>query len=166
MKYLKSTFLVAFIFLISCSPKTILQTDTGAPIDLSGKWSKTDAEIAVGQLYNDLVESAWIKKFNSENNYRPTIYIDSFTNDFDDVLANQHIHEFFETTFKNNRQFEIIETDNTSIPYFILRGELRSDEFDSNDESGIVYRLEVQLLNTEGELVWSEYNRIKKFLKN
>ncbi|MBK6266397.1 hypothetical protein JKA74_15235 [Marivirga sp. S37H4] len=165
MNYLKLPVILGLIFLIACSPKTVLQTDTGEPIDLSGKWSRTDAEIAVNQVYEDLIQSEWLHTFSARNNYRPTILVNSFVNDFNDDVANQQIKEVFENVIEESRRFELIHSDDTSIPYFVLNGEINSSKFEMNNESGITYQLAIQLMNTEGEVVWNAEDTIKKFLK-
>lgn len=166
MKLLKSLMLLAVVFVIGCNPKTVLQTGSGEVIDLSGKWTKTDAEISAEQLFKELTSSAWLKSFVSKNNYRPTILVESFTNDFDDDLANDQLKNIMEQLISNSRQFELITSDDTSVPYFIMKGKLTSQSFEMNEESGINYQLTLRLFSTEGEKEWDGEETIKKFLNN
>ncbi len=143
-------FIIGLVFLSACGPKIILQTDSGNPIDLSGRWNSTDAEIASNQIFNDLLGSDWLKKFKSDKNYTPSIYIESFTNDMSNDLFNDQLVNFFTQYINDNRQFKLLKEDNTNIPYLILKGNLSSENFEQNNQQGINYHLQVELMNTEG----------------
>ena len=166
MNSVKTLIILCFLALAACSPKSVLQTDNGQTIDLSGKWTRTDAQIVADQLYNKMLKSEWLKKFLSQNNYRPTVLVESFTNDFDESLVNDQLKNIFAGLLKDSRQFDLITSDDTSIPYFLLKGKLLSEPFELNGESGINYRLNLYLVSTEGERVWNDDETVKKFIKN
>lgn len=157
--------IIVIVFLSACGPKTILQTDSGKPIDLSGRWNSTDAEIASSQIFNDLINSDWLKQYKSDLNYTPSIMVERFTNDLNNDLFNEQLVKYFSEYINDTRQFNLIKIDNTDIPYLILKGTLSSENFEQNDQNGVNYLLKVSLMNTEGDLLWTEDNYIKKFIK-
>jgi hypothetical protein len=157
--------IVSLLFVSACGPKTIFQTDTNTPIDLSGRWNNTDAEIATNQIFNDLLKSDWLKQHSANKNYTLSILVDDFSNDMANELYNVEIVNYFKKYVENSRQFNLIEEDDTSVPYLILKGKLSSENFELNKQTGINYHMEVQLFNTEGTVLWAEDDYIKKFLK-
>ncbi len=70
--------------MLSCSTQKVLKTDTQQEIDLSGRWNNTDAEIATSELFNNLINSTWLKDYKSENNLKPRIEILKFDSNFKD----------------------------------------------------------------------------------
>ncbi len=60
MKYLSILSLCLLLF-FSCKTVNTLPTDGSKPIDISGGWNATDAEIAMGELYLEFQQSAWYK---------------------------------------------------------------------------------------------------------
>ncbi len=159
-------FIIAFVLLAACGPATVLQTDSSKPIDLSGRWNATDAEISSNQIYNALLNSDWLKEYKAGINYTPFILVEAFKNDMDNNLFNEQLVNYFKQYINNNRQFNLLKEDNTNIPYLTLNGKLSAENFEQSDKNGINYTLTVYLMNTEGELLWSEDNNIKKFIKD
>ncbi|SMG12496.1 Peptidoglycan-synthase activator LpoB [Marivirga sericea] len=151
-------------FAIACSTQKVLKTDTNQDIDLSGRWNNTDAEIASNKLYNSLIGSTWLKEQQAKDNFEPRIEILSFESNFKDE-ANK-LSQYFTQYIRKDSAFELIGNESEKAPDFQLSGEIMAEEFITESQNYIDYRLTAQLKNMKGEIQWEDNTVIKKYIKN
>lgn len=154
--------LISFL-MISCSTQKVLKTDTRQDIDLSGRWNNTDAEIATSELFNDLAASAWLNKYQSQDNLIPRIEVLEFESNFKN--GGEKLESYFKQYAKANSAFELIENRNEKQPEFILTGRITAEEFIAESDKYIDYTLNAHLKNLDGEIQWEGQTTVKKYIK-
>ncbi|WKK74155.1 hypothetical protein QYS49_20475 [Marivirga salinae] len=156
--------LLISILMISCSTQKVLKTDTQQDIDLSGRWNNTDAEIATSELFNNLVSSAWLKDYQSQNNLKPRIKILEFDSNFKD--GGDKLNHYFTQYTKTDASFELIEDSSEKKAEFFLTGKITAEEFITESDNYIDYTLITQLKNMDEEILWEDKNIVKKYIKD
>jgi hypothetical protein len=142
----------------------MLKTDTQNDIDLSGRWNDTDAEIASSELYSSLLGSAWLQAYQAETNLQPRIAIQSFEYNF--KYEEEWVSQYFIKYINKDSSFEMIMEKGEKLPDFQLIGEINAEEFMTESQKYIDYRLTVQLRNMNGEILWGDKTVIKKYIKD
>jgi hypothetical protein len=142
----------------------MLKTDTQNDIDLSGRWNDTDAEIASSELYNSLNRSAWLKDYQGEKEMKPRIEILSFDSNFKD--SGEQLAQYFIQYVKKDSSFELISNNTEKSPDFQLSGEIMAEEYITESQNYIDYRLTAQLKNMNGEIQWEDNTIVKKYIKD
>lgn len=152
--------------LAACSPKVVLQTDNDNSIDLSGRWNQTDAAIIESILFNQLMQSVWIKNYQFENSFKPKIFVNEFQTNFENEVAGKYLQELFEKSIETNHLLELLATkDSTAYDHLIFSGVLRADEFiEFEERKAIYYRLAAQLKDRSGIILWEGTEEIKKYI--
>ena len=151
-------------FMFSCTTHKVLKTDTKQDIDLSGRWNDTDAEIASSELFNSLLSSNWFKSQQGENNLKPRIEIIPFEDNFNADV--EKLAEYFAQYITKDSSLELIVNRKEKVPEFQLTGEIWAEEFISETQDYIDYRLTAQLKNMDGEIQWEDNTVIKKYIKD
>ncbi len=150
--------------MISCSTQKVLKTDTQQDIDLSGRWNNTDAEIATSELFNNLVSSAWLMDYQSQNNLKPRIKILEFDSNFKG--GGDKLNHYFTQYTKTDSSFELIENSAEKTPEFFLTGKITAEEFITESDNYIDYTLNAQLKNSDEEILWEDKTIVKKYIKD
>lgn len=161
---MKSIFLLLIgAVLFSCSTQKVLKTDTQEAIDLSGRWNNTDAEIASSELFNNLLTSVWLKKYQADNELNARIEILEFDSNFKE--GGEELVKYFAQSIEAHSSLELIGKDSDKLPEFFLNGKITAKENKSEKDNFIDYTLFSQLKNSKGEIQWEDSMTVKKYLK-
>ncbi|WP_375577636.1 hypothetical protein ABWH96_11290 [Marivirga tractuosa] len=157
-------FILISLFIFSCSTQKVLKTDTQDSIDLSGRWNDTDAEIATSELFNNLITSSWMKNHQAENNLEPRIEIQEFESNFKN--GGEKLSKYFTQYAKSDGSVNLVKGSKEKLPEYQLSGRIDAEEFVTESQNYIDYRITAQLKNLEGEIQWEDKTTIKKYIKD
>jgi|GEM_PF-6582993 hypothetical protein len=157
-------FILIGFSLLSCSTQKVLKTDTQQEIDLSGRWNDTDAEIATSELFNNLLTSTWLKKYETQNNLKPRLEILEFEGNFKE--GGEQLEKYFIQYVKADSSIELIEEKNEKIAEYKLGGEIKAEEFITESQNYIDYLISSKLVDLDGNILWQKNTIIKKYIKD
>lgn len=86
---LPTLLIFSLCFLVACGPtRETKRVDSDTQTDLSGRWNETDSKMVADEMISGMLESAWLQRYQDDNEERPTLIIGPIRN-----KTMQHIDE-------------------------------------------------------------------------
>jgi len=165
MKLQHYTIAILLLF-TACKTSSKLPTDKSQPIDLSGSFNATDADIAIGDIYLAFKESKLYKTEIAAKDLASKAYIQNFKVNLDNKnYINKLLKSALDQQLSNDDRMKSLKSPNKSLATYYFQGSLSVYE-ENKEQNSLTYQLEVSLLNTSNKTVWEKSDYIKKYLKD
>ena len=191
-KYLLPAALLALPLLSGCGGTKVKRLDTGAVMDISGKWNDTDSRLTAEAMIEDCISRPWIGEAAASTGEKPSVIVGTVRN-----RSNEHINT---AVFVQDLQRALINSGRvTFVASKEERGEVREERFDQEthaseetrkapgqemgadfmlsgnintivDREGgkgvVLYQVNLKLLGMKNnQIVWVGQKKIKKYVK-
>lgn len=182
-----------FLFLASCSNRTVTRIDPATQIDLSGNWNNTDSRLTAKEITGQILNEKWISNHVSAKGKKPVVIVGMITN-----KSHEHIEA---ETFMKDLEISFIESDKVGLVQsgkkreemraekadqqtnasqstmkkfglekgadYILQGTINSIVDAYKRQKTVTYQVNLELTNIEtNEVVWIGEKKIAKLVKN
>lgn len=182
-----------FLFLASCSNRTVTRIDPATQIDLSGNWNNTDSRLTAKEITGQILNEKWISNHVSTKGKKPVVIVGMITN-----KSHEHIEA---ETFMKDLEISFIESDKVGLVQsgkkreemraekadqqtnasqstmkkfglekgadYILQGTINSIVDAYKRQKTVTYQVNLELTNIEtNEVVWIGEKKIAKLVKN
>lgn len=182
-----------FLFLASCSNRTVTRIDPATQIDLSGNWNNTDSRLTAKEITGQILNEKWISNHVNAKGKKPVVIVGMITN-----KSHEHIEA---ETFMKDLEISFIESDKVGLVQsgkkreemraekaeqqtnasqstmkkfglekgadYILQGTINSIVDAYKRQKTVTYQVNLELTNIEtNEVVWIGEKKIAKLVKN
>ncbi len=108
----------------SSTPK-ITRTEVDQPVDFSGRWNDTDAQLVAEEMIKDCLARPWLNKFNEKNSRQPVVIVGTVNNRSHEHIDAQVFIKNLEMNLLNAGQVDFVAAKTE-------RGEVREEREDQN----------------------------------
>jgi uncharacterized protein (TIGR02722 family) len=179
--------------LYGCSGTQVKRIDTGAVVDLSGRWNDTDARLSAEELVADCISKPWLAAASTGTSMEPpTVIVGTVDNQTSEHINTGLLVENLQRALINsgkvtfvaskaeraNVRGERLDQDTNASEDtkkangqelgadYMLSGSISSIEDREGGKAVVLYQVDMKLLNVKtNQISWSGQKQIKKFVK-
>jgi hypothetical protein len=183
---------MAFLFVLSCSPKKVKRVSPEEQIDLSGRWNDTDSRLVSEAMIKDCLNHPWLPQFMREEGKKPVVIVGEVRNKTTEHIAVNTFIKDLERALINSGEVRVVanaaerlgvrsereEQLDWASPEtrkrlrnelgadYMLIGSIESIEDREGNKRVIFYQVNLELVDIEtNEKVWIGEKKIKKYIK-
>ena len=178
--------------LAACGGKQVQRLETDSVTDLSGKWNDTDSRLVSEQMVGDILNAAWIERFNQRNTgTRPTVIVGNVRNRSSEHIPTEVFTKDIERAFINRGSVRVVATSEeregirdersdqqdfssaATVKAFgleqgadyMLMGTINTIVDEEDGEKVVFYQVDLELTDIQtNEKVWIDQKQIKKYI--